>query len=200
MASSFFLVYFYSAIQSPSFASNAVGSKNDSSSSSSSSSAAAAAAAVSASDARSSAEKRELFPTTKEVVHNLHNRTSTMYTLSALQEANRKAVSREAARLGIHPDDLPPIGAERIDPSVYDIHTMDAHDEEGVVVGDELGDNWNEKFLQAHELPIAKHSDAMVKGKRLYDLNRKMVRCCCFFFFPIFFPPTYVLTYVLDVI
>ena len=39
---------------------------------------------------------------------------------------------------------------------------------------DELGDNWNEKFLQAHEMDIQKHHDAMIKGKKLYDLNQKM--------------------------
>ena len=133
-------------------------------------------------DVRTSNEKRQLFPTQEEKMNSLHNRNSTMYTLSAIQEVTTKAAEREAVRLGLDPTKLDLGGSSSANNTTTNINSNDgasALPSSAMSLYnnvDDLGDNWNEKFLQAHEMPILKHHDAMVKGKKLYDLDQKMSR------------------------
>jgi tetratricopeptide (TPR) repeat protein len=116
-------------------------------------------------DVRTTQEKRELFPSAANKQKELHNRVGTMYTLSAIQDVTTAAAEKEAVKLGINVEKLSTFGIASAE-SMAILYEDD----------DELGDNWNEKFLQAHEMNIQKHHDAMIKGKKMYDLNQKMAK------------------------
>ena len=134
-------------------------------------------------DVRNTKEKRELFPTKNETLHSMHDRNATMYTLSAIKDVTTKAAEREAVRLGLDPSELKQhsnnnsdrvhgTAAEAVAHAAATLYEEENDDEK---IND-IGDNWNEKFLQTYEMPILKHHDAMIKGKKLYDLNQKMIR------------------------
>jgi tetratricopeptide (TPR) repeat protein len=116
-------------------------------------------------DVRSTQEKSKLLPTPSSKEDQSHNRASTMYTLSAIQDVATAAAGKEAIKLGLNVNELDTFG----NASAESMAILFEDD-------DELGDNWNEKFLQAHEMNIQKHHDSMIKGKKLYELNQKMAK------------------------